>query len=130
MSKYIGPILIGFVAAFVVSWIAEGGGVASGGRMGPTCVIRSHARLALSAENSVPMNLRPSARAITPAELDAYAASKEWVGKAGGYAIQETADRFVVALEEGGFDNVVGLPVALALELLARTGAPCGSTGR
>lgn len=69
-------------------------------------------------------------RAITPAELDAYAASKEWVGKAGGYAIQETADRFVVALEEGGFDNVVGLPVALALELLARTGAPCGSTGR
>lgn len=65
-------------------------------------------------------------RAITPAELDAYAASKEWEGKAGGYAIQETADRFVTALEEGGFDNVVGLPVALALELLARTGAPCG----
>lgn len=65
-------------------------------------------------------------RAITPAELDAYAASKEWEGKAGGYAIQETADRFVTALEEGGFDNVVGLPVALALDLLARTGAPCG----
>lgn len=65
-------------------------------------------------------------RAITPAELDAYAASREWEGKAGGYAIQETADRFVTALEEGGFDNVVGLPVALALELLARTGAPCG----
>jgi len=67
-------------------------------------------------------------RAITPAEVDAYAASREWEGKAGGYAIQETADRFVTALEEGGFDNVVGLPVALALELLARTGAPCGRT--
>jgi septum formation protein len=62
-------------------------------------------------------------RAITPEEIDAYVRSGEWEGKAGGYAIQETADRFVVRLEEGGFDNVVGLPVALALELLAALGA-------
>jgi len=58
-----------------------------------------------------------------PAEIEAYVASREWEGKAGGYAIQETADRFVVRLEEGGFDNVVGLPVALVLGLLARLGA-------
>lgn len=63
-------------------------------------------------------------RAITPAEIDAYVASDEWHGKAGGYAIQETADRFVTTLEEGGFDNVVGLPVELALTLLASVGAP------
>jgi nucleoside triphosphate pyrophosphatase len=62
-------------------------------------------------------------RTITPGEIDAYVASGEWEGKAGGYAIQETADRFVTRLEEGGFDNVVGLPVRVALELLARLGA-------
>ena len=59
-------------------------------------------------------------RAITPDEVAAYVASGEWRGKAGGYAIQETADRFVTGLAGGGFDNVVGLPVALSLELLER----------
>lgn len=62
-------------------------------------------------------------RPIAPAEIEAYVASREWEGKAGGYAIQETADRFVTRLEEGGYDNVVGLPVRLALDLLARLGA-------
>ena len=57
-------------------------------------------------------------RAITPAEREAYVASGEWRGKAGGYAIQETADAFVTGLEEGGFDNVVGLPVELTLRLV------------
>ena len=61
-----------------------------------------------------------SMRELAAAEVEAYVASGEWRDKAGGYAIQETADRFVTALEEGGFDNVVGLPVALALELLER----------
>ena len=61
-------------------------------------------------------------RAIAPEEVEAYVRSGEWEGKAGGYAIQETADRFVTKLEEGGLDNVVGLPVGLALELLGRLG--------
>jgi septum formation protein len=64
-------------------------------------------------------------RKIALAEINAYVASGEWRDKAGGYAIQENADRFVTRLEEGGFDNVVGLPVALARELLAALGAPC-----
>lgn len=63
-------------------------------------------------------------RAIAPEEVEAYVRSLEWKGKAGGYAIQETADRFVTGLEEGGLDNVVGLPVALALALLVRLGLP------
>ncbi|MEM7311331.1 MAG: Maf family protein [Planctomycetota bacterium] len=63
-------------------------------------------------------------RTIEPHEVDDYVASGEWQGKAGGYAIQETADRFVVALEGGGFDNVVGLPVARALELVHGLGLP------
>jgi len=58
-------------------------------------------------------------REIAADEIEAYVRSGEWQGKAGGYAIQETADRFVTKLEEGGFDNVVGLPVRLALDLLA-----------
>lgn len=62
-------------------------------------------------------------RTLTGPEVAAYVASGEWRGKAGGYAIQESADRFVTRLEEGGFDNVVGLPVRLALELLRRAGA-------
>ena len=63
-------------------------------------------------------------REIAPDEIEAYVRSGEWEGKAGGYAIQETADRFVTGLEEGGLDNVVGLPVRLALELLTRLGVP------
>jgi septum formation protein len=61
-------------------------------------------------------------RDLTPDEVVAYVASGEWRDRAGGYAIQETAEGFVTRLEEGGFDNVVGLPVSLALALLARLG--------
>ena len=68
-------------------------------------------------------------RAIRPDEVDGYVASGEWRDKAGGYAIQESADRFVTALAGGGFDNVVGLPVALALALLERLGFAGPSAG-
>lgn len=61
-----------------------------------------------------------SMRTITPDEVEAYVDSGEWRDKAGGYAIQENADVFVTGLEGGGFDNVVGLPVALTLDLLKR----------
>jgi septum formation protein len=57
-------------------------------------------------------------RELSIEERRAYVESGEWMDKAGGYAIQESADRFVLGLEEGGFDNVVGLPVALTLRLL------------
>lgn len=69
-------------------------------------------------------------RPITPVEVANYVASGEWRDKAGGYAIQENADRFVTRLDEGGFDNVVGLPVRLALDLVARAGlAPRSGPG-
>lgn len=57
-------------------------------------------------------------RPLDAGEVTAYVASGEWEGKAGAYAIQETADRFVAGLEGGGFDNVVGLPVERTLALL------------
>lgn len=75
--------------------------------------------LAEGAETTV-VAMRP----ITAREVADYAASGEWRDKAGGYALQETADRFVTALEGGGFDNVVGLPVGLTLALLAQLGGP------
>lgn len=52
---------------------------------------------------------RVTMRALTAAEIDAYVASGEPFGKAGGYAIQDNADRFVTRLD-GSFDNVVGFP--------------------
>jgi len=64
-------------------------------------------------------------RPIEEAEVTAYVSSGEWRDKAGGYAIQESADAFVLALEEGGFDNVVGLPVERTIELLRRAGYMC-----
>jgi septum formation protein len=51
-------------------------------------------------------------------EIESYIASGEWIGKAGAYAIQETADRFVVKVE-GSFSNVVGLPVELVGRMIA-----------
>ena len=65
-------------------------------------------------------------RAISPSEIQAYVESGEWRDKAGGYAIQETADQFVTKLEEGGLDNVVGLPVQLSLALLERARSLAG----
>jgi len=59
-------------------------------------------------------------RVLAQSDIEAYVASGEWTDKAGGYAIQEGAEGFVTKLEGGGFDNVVGLPVRLALDLLAR----------
>ncbi|MDP6407796.1 MAG: Maf family protein [Planctomycetota bacterium] len=69
-------------------------------------------------------------RALSPAEIEAYVAGGEWRGKAGGYAIQESADAFVRGIEEGGLDNVIGLPVPLTLRLLAELEkGPAGDSG-
>ena len=57
-------------------------------------------------------------RPLTPRDLAAYVASGEWEGRAGGYAIQERGAALVRRIE-GDFLNVVGLPAALLVELLA-----------
>ena len=49
--------------------------------------------------------------------IDEYVARGEWRGRAGGYAIQE-AGAALVSNIEGCFFNVVGLPVALLVEML------------
>ncbi len=54
---------------------------------------------------------------LEPAEIDDYIASGEWRGKAGGYAIQGRAARFVSFIS-GSYSNVVGLPLYETVGLL------------
>ncbi len=49
---------------------------------------------------------------MSDAEIDEYVASGEPMDKAGAYAIQGLASKFVERIE-GSYSNVVGLPVAL-----------------
>ncbi len=56
-------------------------------------------------------------------EMEAYLASGEWRGKAGGYAIQGIAGSFVVKLV-GSYTNVVGLPLYEAISLIGSEGYP------
>ncbi|MBL1406364.1 MAG: septum formation inhibitor Maf [Hyphomicrobiales bacterium] len=56
-------------------------------------------------------------------EMEAYLASGEWRGKAGGYAIQGLAGSFVVKLA-GSYTNVVGLPLYETISLLTGEGYP------
>lgn len=60
-------------------------------------------------------------------ESQAYLASGEWRGKAGGYAIQGLAGSFVVKLV-GSFSSVVGLPLHETASLLIGEGFPVLST--
>jgi septum formation protein len=57
-------------------------------------------------------------RALTPRDLAHYVASGEWEGRAGAYAIQGVGASLVTRIE-GDFLNVVGLPAALLVQLLA-----------
>lgn len=47
---------------------------------------------------------------LSDMEINAYLASAEWQGKAGGYAIQGLAGAFVKSIN-GSFPNVIGLPL-------------------
>jgi len=54
---------------------------------------------------------------LEAAEIDDYIESGEWQGKAGGYAIQGRAARFVSFIS-GSYSNVVGLPLYETVGLL------------
>ena len=58
---------------------------------------------------------------LSAAELDAYLATGEWQGKAGGYAIQGRAGAFIPWIN-GSYPNVVGLPLAETMTLLTGLG--------
>jgi septum formation protein len=56
---------------------------------------------------------------ISRADIDWYVASGEPLDKAGAYAIQGLASRFIPRIE-GAYSNVVGLPVVTVMELMRR----------
>lgn len=60
-------------------------------------------------------------RVLEPVDIDWYVATGEPHDKAGAYAVQGLAARFVDAVE-GSYSNVVGLPVGVARGLLAAAG--------
>jgi septum formation protein len=61
---------------------------------------------------------RVAFRELTPRELGTYIATGEWEGRAGAYAIQGRGASLVRFIE-GDYLNVVGLPAALLIRLLA-----------
>jgi septum formation protein len=61
---------------------------------------------------------RVTFRQLTPRDLGHYLASGEWDGRAGAYAIQGVGASLVERIE-GDYLNVVGLPGALLVGLLA-----------
>ena len=60
---------------------------------------------------------------LSKEDLEAYLASGEWRGKAGGYAVQGLAGTFVVKVV-GSYSNVVGLPLYETVSLLGGEGYP------
>jgi septum formation protein len=62
---------------------------------------------------------------LSAAEIDAYIAGGEWEGKAGGYAIQGSAEG-LIAWIGGSHSGVVGLPLFETRALLKAEGFPIG----
>ncbi|MDX3898921.1 MAG: Maf family nucleotide pyrophosphatase [Sphingobium sp.] len=62
---------------------------------------------------------------LSPMEVDAYVASGEWRGKAGGYAIQGLAAGLIRAIQ-GSHSGIMGLPLYETRALLIAGGYPLG----
>src|SRR5262249_60588025 len=60
---------------------------------------------------------------LSEQDIEAYLASGEWRGKAGGYAAQGIAGAFIVKLV-GSYSNIIGLPLYETLTLLGGEGYP------
>lgn len=60
---------------------------------------------------------------LSDAELNAYLATNDWQGKAGGYAIQGPAGAFIPWIS-GSFSAIVGLPLSETATLLGAAGYP------
>jgi len=73
--------------------------------LGGVCVIAPDGRMVQRLVTTV-----VTFKHLDNAEIEAYIASGEWDGKAGGYAIQGRAAVFVRQLS-GSYSNVVGLPL-------------------
>ena len=82
------------------------------------CLITPDDRLRLKI-----VDTRVRFKRLSKEEIEAYIASREWRGKAGGYAIQGLAGCFVQKVV-GSYTNVVGLPLYETMTLLVGEGYP------
>ena len=62
-------------------------------------------------------------KVLSAREIDAYLETGDWIGKAGGYAIQGAASAFVPWIS-GSYSSIVGLPLAETYALLTSLGIP------
>jgi septum formation protein len=62
-------------------------------------------------------------RRLSEQDMEAYLASGEWRGKAGGYAAQGIAGTFIVKVV-GSYSNIVGLPLYETVSMLTGEGYP------
>jgi septum formation protein len=77
------------------------------------CIVRAPEKMEALERESSTVTFKP----LTEAEIQSYVASGEPLDKAGAYAVQGLASKFIARVE-GSFDNVVGLPVSRAVDLL------------
>jgi septum formation protein len=82
------------------------------------CVVKSNDPATRRLELRIVSDMtRVTMNEISDAEIQAYIATGEPMDKAGAYAIQGMASRWIPRIE-GDYSNVVGLPVALVYRLL------------
>ena len=60
-------------------------------------------------------------RRLDSAEMEAFIAQGDWEGKAGGYAIQGAAARFIKQIK-GSYSQIMGLDLYLTAQLLRGAG--------
>jgi len=82
------------------------------------CLITPDDRLRLKI-----IDTRVRFKRLSKEEIEAYIASREWRGKAGGYAVQGLAGCFVQKVN-GSYTNVVGLPLTETVNMLMGEGFP------
>ena len=67
-------------------------------------------------------------KSLSDLERDAYIATGDWQGKAGGYSIQGPAGAFIPWIS-GSYTAIVGLPLAETAQVLAAAGCPVWGQG-
>ena len=65
--------------------------------------------------------------ALAPAQISAYVATGEPLGKAGAYAVQGRAALFIARLA-GSYSGIMGLPIFETAQLLKALDVPCNKT--
>lgn len=90
---------------------------------GRTHAVYTGVALAGRAEVSMVVRTGVVFRTLSPGEIDWYVSTGEPMDKAGAYGMQGKGS-FLVSGIEGSPTNVIGLPLAETLELLARAGVP------